>query len=128
MDTIEGLRARLADALERIRWLEGIIDPPPAVEYAGLHLSHSDRVTLEALRQLHVPASQENLRNRLDVALDTRGSLKTVEINICRLRKQLREQLDPPISIRTLYGEGYILDAESRGRLAARRIELKATP
>ena len=118
------LRELLAEARERIHWLEEIINPPAVIEFEGLSLSLSERVILEALHQLEVPASQENLRNRLDVALDTRGSLKTVEICVCRLRKKLAA-LDPPISIRTMYGDGYILASESRARLAKRRVELK---
>lgn len=124
MEIASTLRELLAEARERIHWLEEIINPPAVIEFEGLSLSLSERVILEALHQLEVPASQENLRNRLDVALDTRGSLKTVEICVCRLRKKLAA-LDPPISIRTMYGDGYILASESRARLAKRRVELK---
>ena len=124
MEIASTLRELLAEARERIHWLEEIINPPAVIEFEGLSLSLSERVILEALHQLEVPASQENLRNRLDVALDTRGSLKTVEICVCRLRKKLAA-LDPPISIRTAYGVGYILASESRARLAKRRVELK---
>lgn len=127
MEIASTLRELLAEARERIHWLEEIINPPAVIEFEGLSLSLSERVILEALHQLEVPASQENLRNRLDVALDTRGSLKTVEICVCRLRKKLAA-LDPPISIRTMYGDGYILASESRARLAKRRVELKGTP
>lgn len=112
------LREQLEEAQERIRWLEFALKPPKSQFVPELRMSRAYEAVLYALLTTSSPLDQEKLRRRIDVALGHFESTapKSVDVVICRLRKQLGA-LDPPITIRNAWGRGYWMDDESKARV-----------
>ena len=60
-------REQLAEARERIRWLEEAITPPS--QHFDIRLPLGEETILHGLRKSTAPLSQERLARRLDVTL-----------------------------------------------------------
>jgi DNA-binding response OmpR family regulator len=107
------LRERIEELEETIRQLR--TRPKDIPVWPGLRLAEC--VLVHALSTRAGLCTRDYLLGRLKALSDCRDpSDKAVNVYICRSRKKLA-RLDPAIVIRTVVGEGYWMDADSRARV-----------
>lgn len=107
------LMDQLAEAREQIRQLQALLAPAETVRrVGGVYLSRGEALMLTQLR------SGETLdKGKLRAAMDARrperegGELSSVPVMICRLRRKLAPI---GVTIRTDWGRGFFIDAQSR--------------
>lgn len=115
------LREENEELREENRTIRAALNGMQAQRWRGLRLSNSRRFLLGlfATGRLY---SVESLLDLLQAQFprDDDRSNDTVKVLVCYLRRILAK-CDPPISIRNLVGQGYIMDPEDCARLLARK-------
>ena len=103
---------------EENRQLREALKPETFVVYPALNLSRSEAMLLAMLRDARTVLSKERMRIRLDAAWrrDRPGTVKGIDVHICRLRKKLRPF---GVEIDSVWGVGLSMTAESKTRLLA---------
>lgn len=115
------MRDELDELRETNRQLrEALVPASGRVNYGTFAPTRTERAILDALRAAPGFLSEDDLRCRVDVALNRTepSGLNTIPTAICRLRTRLIA-LDPPIGIGTERGWGYYLTRENKSRLEA---------
>jgi DNA-binding response OmpR family regulator len=117
-------RESLAEAKERIRWLEDALTPPS--QHFDLRLPLAEATILHGLRTAKAPLNHERLARRIDVTLGRPEAvaLKSIDVWICRLRKKLGA-LERPVTINCSRAIGYWIDDESKATLETLRVGAK---
>lgn len=125
-DTVQSLRLQLEEAREIIRQLGENFAIPRGVAYRGVHLSRSELTILEVLLVTEGIAPRPMLRRFVDIALGQFGETgpNTIDCAICRMRRKF-EVLAHPVSIVSVYGQGYYLPNEHKQRLHSIRYFLQ---